>query len=280
VLDLNLNLCNLRNIGIEIARDEHVAFADVFWPMMTAGAEARKRYGPDYAISGKDGVHPGWAGHTVMAYAFLKAFGLTGDIGTFTADLHRNTMKVSASHELVSAKDGQFEIRSSRYPFCACEPEGQAAASYPVCGKDDSASDSSIRSAMTLIPFNQDLNRLTLVVKRSPTADCRVTWGSQTRTFSSEQLARGVNLAAEFPGNPFCAAFAKVDAAVAAKQAFETTQIKKLFRSPEAKTQMETIAAQSEEKRAPLAAAIKAAFVPVTFTIKIEPVAASASESK
>jgi hypothetical protein len=280
VLDLNLNLCNLRNIGIEVARDEHVAFADVFWPMMTAGAEAGKRFGPGYAISGKDGVHPGWAGHTVMAYAFLKAFGLTGEIGTFTADLRRNTMKVSAGHELLSAKDGQFEIRSSRYPFCACEPEGQAAASYPVCGKDDSASDNSIRSAMTLIPFNPDLNRLLLVVKHGPSAGCRITWGNQTKTFSSEQLARGVNLAAEFPDNPFCAAFAKVDAAVAAKQAFETTQIKKLFRSPEAKTQMETIAAQSEDQRTPLATAIKAAVVPVTHTIKIEPAVATAPESK
>jgi len=28
----------------------------------------------------QDGVHPGWAGQTVMAYAFLKALGVDGDI--------------------------------------------------------------------------------------------------------------------------------------------------------------------------------------------------------
>jgi hypothetical protein len=58
---------------------------------------------------------------------------------------------------------------------------------------------------------------------------------------------------------------------VAAKEAFETKEIKQLFRSPEAKTQMETVAARAEEERAPLEAAIKAAFVPVTHTLKIEP---------
>ena len=73
VLDLNLNLCHLRNIDIEIAEKERVGFADVFWPMLTAGVEAQQRYGANYAIAGHDGVHPGWAGHTVMAYAFLKA---------------------------------------------------------------------------------------------------------------------------------------------------------------------------------------------------------------
>jgi lysophospholipase L1-like esterase len=108
VVDLNLNLCQLRNIDIEIAEKEGVGFADVFWPMLTAGLEAQKRYGTNYAIAGHDGVHPGWAGQTVMAYAFLKALGLTGDIGYFAADLRRNRMRVSPGHRLVSARDGEF----------------------------------------------------------------------------------------------------------------------------------------------------------------------------
>jgi len=85
--------------------------------MLTAGVQAREKYGADYAISGKDGVHPGWAGHTLMAYAFLKAFGLDGEIGEFTVDLKSNKMKASKGHEVVSSKDGEFQIKSSRYPF-------------------------------------------------------------------------------------------------------------------------------------------------------------------
>jgi len=269
--DLNLNLCNLRNIGVEIALKDGAGFADVFWPMLTAGVAAQKKYGTNYAIAGNDGVHPGWAGHTVMAYAFLKALGLNGDIGTFVVDLRKNKMMASKGHELVSAKDGVFQIKSSCYPFCACIPAGQTKASYPVCGEDDPAKDNSIRSAMTLVPFNADLNRLTLVARNGKPGNYKVTWGDQSKTYTPDQLVRGINLVEEFPSNPFCEAFAKVDAAVAAKQAYETRQIKQSFRSPEAKADMAAVAAQTEEEREPLAAAIKAAFVPVTHTIKIEP---------
>jgi hypothetical protein len=272
--DLNLSLCHLRNIGIELARDERAGFADVFWPMLTAGVAAQQSYGTNYAIAGADGVHPGWAGHTVMASTFLKALGLSGDIGTFTVDLKRNKMKLSKGHALVSARDGEFRIRSSRYPFCACVPEGQGAASYPECEKDDSTRDNSIRSAMTLIPFNAELNRLMLVGKNGGGGSYKVTWGLAGKVYSGEQLARGVNLAGEFPGNPFSEAFARVDAAVAAKQAYETTEIKKRFRSPEAKANMEAVVAQCEKEREPLVAAIKSAFVPVMHTLKIEAVKA------
>lgn len=266
--DLNLNLCTLRNIGIEVAEQEKVNFADVFWPMLTAGVEAHGKYGPDYAIAGKDGVHPGWAGHTVMAYAFLKAFGLNGDIGVFSVDLKSNKMKTSKGHEVLSQKNGEFDIKSSRYPFCACIPVTNGPPSYPVCDRDDVKKDGSIRSGMTLIPFNQDLNRLMLVAKGGK-GRYRIVWGAEGKTFTAEQLAHGINLAEEFVNNPFGEAFAKVDSAVAAKQAFETKQIKQLFRSPGTKIDMEGVAAESEKERAPLAEAIQAAFAPVTHTIKI-----------
>jgi len=269
--DLNLNLCTLRNIGIEIAQKEKVGFADVFWAMLTAGVEAQKQYGTNYAIAGKDGVHPAWAGHTVMACAFLKAMGLNGDIGVFTVDLKRGKMKATKGHRVLSAKDGEFTISSSRYPFCACVESGEPNDSLPVCAQDDLSSDNSIRSAMTLIPFNQELNHLILIAKNGTAANYQVAWGAQTKSFSAEQLARGVNLPAEFPSNPFSAAFAKVDTTVAAKQAYETKQIKEAFRSPEAKSDMEGVAARTEQERQPLAQAIKAAFVPVTHTIRIQP---------
>jgi hypothetical protein len=269
--DLNLNLCALRNIDIEIAGSEHVGFADVFWPMMLAGQTARNEYGTNYAIAGKDGVHPAWAGHTVMTYAFLKGLGLKGDIGMFTVDLKRGKLKTSKGHRVVSSLGNEFTITSSRYPFCACVESNEAHDPYPVCANDDPASDNSVRSAMTLIPFNQELNRLMLVARGAKAPSYRVTWGSQTKTFSGDQLTKGINLAQEFSSNPFCAAFAKVDAAVAAKQEFETKQIKEAFRSPEAKGDMEAVAARTERERAPLAEAVKTAFAPVTHSIRIEP---------
>jgi hypothetical protein len=275
VEDLNLNLCNLRNLGVEMARQENVGFADVFWPMLEAGVAGQRRFGADYAIAGKDGVHPGWAGHTVMAWAFLKALGLNGAIGTFTVDLRTGVMLASEGHQVISAKDGTFEIKSLRYPFCPCiEPgvdQGQGQAPYPVWGKDDAAKDDSIRSAMRLVPFNQELNRLVLIARHGGSPHYKVTWGLTGKVFTAAQLAGGVNLAEEFPCNPFCPAFAKVDAAVAAKQAYETRQVKEVFHGAEGKADLAGAVTRTEAERKPLAQAIREAFVPVTHLLVIEP---------
>ncbi len=313
---LNLNLCELRNIGVEIVEKENasapagssrrsdakgastllfgnpggnpsslppVRFADVFWPMFTAEFAAHKKYATNYWIAGGDGVHPGKAGHAVMAYAFLKALGLNGDIGRFTVDLSSGRAQVSSGHELVSSKRGEVQIKSSRYPFCAA---------------DSISSDNSIRSAMTLIPFNQDLNRLILVARNGKAARYRLTWGKETKSYTSAQLAKGINLADEFAENPFSDAFNKVDEAVAAKQSYETKQIKQIFhelvnskpktaqeleaiKDPEIKRLQglrgtggkfdpDQIAAETEKTRAPLVKDVQNAFVPVTHTIKIE----------
>lgn len=277
---LNLNLCELRNIGIEIAESEQVGFADVFWPMLTAGFIAQQKYATNYPIAGGDGVHPGGAGHLVMAYAFLKSFGLDGEIGTFSVDLNSSKAQVTKGHELLSASNGDFQIRSSRYPFCA---------------KGDVSSPDSIRSGMSLVPFNKELNRLVLVAKNGKAKSYKVTWGKESKTYPAEQLASGVNLAEDFVENPFSEQFKKVDSAVAAKQNYETKQIKQIFhdlvngkyktveeikdeetkrlfalRNEQGKFDRDAVAAETEKTRAPLAAAIKTLFVPVTHTIKIE----------
>ena len=269
--DLNQNLCTLRNIGIDIAEKEQIRFADVFWPMITAGAEAKAKFGTNFAIAGKDGVHPGWAGQTVMAYAFLKALGVDGQLAMFRIDLSRKTLFGTKGHDVLSDQNGEYKFKSTRYPFLACEPPGQVAASYPECGKDDPASDSTIRSALGLIPFNKDLNRFTLVVQNGKANAYKVIWGEESKTFGADQLKAGINLTEEFPINPFSAAFAKVDAAVAEKQAFETKQIKQIFHGPEGKADMEKAVTDTEQEHQRLAQAIKEAFVPVTWTLKIEP---------
>jgi len=255
VADLNYSLLEFRNIDVELAREEGVAFADVFCPMLVGGFEAQRRYGDDYMISGKDGVHPGWAGHLVMAYAFLKAMGLDGQIGTITVDMESGKATASPGNRITSSDTGRVEVESSRYPFCATGPIDQ---------------DSSIRSGMTLVPFNEELNRFTLVVRNASPGRYRVTWGPATKTYSAAELARGVNLAADLETNPFSDAFNRVDEAVAKKQAYETRQVKDLFHGPEGRADMELTVALTEKARAPLAAAIHDAFVAVRHTILIE----------
>ncbi len=255
VEDLNHSLAEFRNLGVRLAAEEHVAFADVFCPMLVGGFEAKQRCGPEYMISGKDGVHPGWAGHLVMAYAFLKAMGLDGRVGTITLDMANNQATASEGHKVLAAEAGRIEVESSRYPFCATGPA------------DD---DGSIRSGMTLVPFNGDLNRFTLVVRNAPSDRCTVTWGATSKTYTARELAQGINLAADFETNPFSDAFKRVDEAVAKKQAYETRQIKDLFHGPEGRADIAMTAALTEKARAPLADAIKAAFAPVRHTIAVK----------
>jgi len=234
--------------------------------MLQAAWEGERRYAVGtnaFALPGKDGLHPNWSGHLVMAHCFLRALGLDGGIGAFTVDLQGARADATAGHTVESFTNGELTVTSTRYPFC----DGGAT--------NDTTT---IRAGMSLIPFNQELNRLTLVVKNVGAPRCQVIWGDATNTYTAEQLAAGVNLADDYAVNPFSEAFAKVDNAVKAKQAYETTQIKTAFPHPRggrANTidvvAFAEIVKQTEAERAPLVAAIHQAFVPVRHVLRFVP---------
>ena len=265
----NQHLCALRDIAMGVAEREQVAFADVFWPMYQANVFAPGRYQGDgtkpYELAGRDGIHPGWAGHAIMAYAYLRAMGLDGDLGAIRLDLTHKKASGQNGHKVTaiehSQEDGlggvEQEIRvsvsSTRYPFCASGPMND---------------DNSVRSGMTFVPFDQELNRLILMVE-GLSGIATVTWGGTSRTYSAAQLKTGINLAAEYPKNPFCKAFERVEKAVAAKQAFETVQVKRIFHGKRGKEDMDRAVRETEQERTPLAKAVKASVKPVKHTIKI-----------
>ncbi|MCL4176396.1 MAG: SGNH/GDSL hydrolase family protein [Verrucomicrobia bacterium] len=256
VTDLNLGLLELRNIDVTLAQQEQVGFADVYLPMLVGGYQAQQRWGTDYMITGKDGVHPDWAGQLVMAYAFLKALGLNGEIGTVTLDLESGTATTTAGHRVLSATAERIDLESARYPFCAAGPADQ---------------DGSIRSGMAVVPFNRELNRFVLRLEHPRAEQYRITWGEQSHVYPASALEAGVNLADDFQTNPFTAAFRRVDEAVARKQAYETRQIKELFHGPEGRTDLETTAQLTERVRQPLVAAIRGEFRPVSHTLHLKP---------
>ncbi len=256
--EMNLNLCELRNIDLAIAKEEKVVFADVFWPMLTLGWKATNQFGPAYAIAGKDAVHPGWAGHVVMAAAYLHALGVDGDLGTFTVDLGNGQASADRGHEVVRFADSELTVRSFRYPFCA-----------PAAELSD---DNSLRSGMALADFQNRFNRLRLVVKRPSAKNYRIAWGDEGKDFTADQLAAGINLPAEFVKTPFDESFKRVDEAVSRKQNYETKQIKSLFHGEEGKADMEATVSLTEKARAPLAEAVRTSLVPLVHTLKIQPI--------
>jgi lysophospholipase L1-like esterase len=256
--ELNLALLNFRDIGIEIAQAEQVAFADVYWPMLVKGHEARAKHGEGFKLEGNDGVHPAWAGHVVMATAFLEGLGLRGDVGQIDVDLAAGTATAREGQRIMKQEGGVIALRSFRIP-CSFQP-------------GDLAKDDTLAAGVALAGFQQKLNRLTLRVRQAPTTQVKVTWGEASKTFSAAQLAKGVNLAAEFPQNPTSATFAKIWQAVADKQAYETKQIKTLFRSKEAKADIEAVVKSSQVEFDRLAAALQATIKPVDSVLKVEAV--------
>lgn len=240
-------------------------FADVHDTMMDVMAKAKAALGDKYLVCG-GAVHPGPNGHLVMAYAFLKAMGFDGDLGTITVDM-KGPATATGGHKVLGGTNGTAQIESSRYPFC-------------FYGKPDDPNGTA--SILPFVPFNQDLNRLTLVVKHLDAAQAKVTWGDQSKTFPQADLETGLNLAAEFLDNPFCAAFQKLDGAVAQKQAFETFLIRN-FISPSAwameflKSDPDLTAAVNAlhdkfwAREAKYADDVRALVTPVKYTITVEP---------
>lgn len=258
----NENLAQLRDIDREIATRDGCAFADVHSTMMDAMVKAKAEFGGAYHVAGGDGVHPQANGHLVMAYAFLKSMGFDGDIGTITIDLGNGTATASDGHTIDSATAGEVTVTSKRYPFCFF---GEA--------KDPAAT----RGMIRFIPFNHDLNRLTLKVENAGGEMYRVTWGATTREFTGRQLSEGINLAAEFLDNPFSQQFTEVEKAIRLKQTFETQAFKNVMpvlreAMPEDKETVAKVVAGIDAKHREKSAAIRELVKPVTHTIKIEQV--------
>jgi hypothetical protein len=206
------NLSMLRDSARRLAAREGLIFADMHTPMIEVMAKAQARYGKEYAFAGGrgDGVHPGSAGHLVMAWVYLKALGYDGAIGAVTVQLDKDSAQASEGHSVLSFKEGSVRIESARSPFCFLGDRKNP--------KNDATGDST-RSVVDLFPFNDDLNRLTLIVRGAKARRLKITWGGQTREFNAAVLEKGVNLAAEFLDSPFCEPFAKCLAALRERNA-------------------------------------------------------------
>ena len=263
----NKTLGAMADMDKDIASKEGVLYADVFGITMDVMKKAKAKFGDDYTFAGGDGVHPGPNGQLVMAYAFLKALGCDGNVGTITVDMGGKQATATPGHEVESFKDGVVTVKSTRYPFCF---------SGPADNKDQNAT----AAVTTVFPFNDDLNRFTLVVKGISGSKAKVTWGNSSKEFSADQLTKGINLAAEFIDNPFVAQFNNVDGAVHRQQDHETriyqqftqpmNDLKANF-APGADSAWDQIIQAAMQQHDKLYQAAVAAVVPVEHTIKIEP---------
>jgi lysophospholipase L1-like esterase len=271
----NPTLAALRDVARDVAQQEGCVFANVHDPMMQVMEKAKAKYGPNYHVCGGDGVHPGGNGHLVMAYAFLKALGCDGNIGTITLDLASNKASATAGHKVLGSQAGTVSLESTRYPFCFY---------------GDPADPGATTGIIEFFPFNEDLNRFKLVVtgtggKRD--AMVRVTWGQASKEFTAEALAKGINLAAEFLNNPFSEPFQKLRTAVRNQQEWETPFYKTYLTALTSPGLRQELQADPDDgvaglagldrmtrslcrKDAKLAAGVAAGIAPVQHAIKVE----------
>jgi len=118
-----------------------------------------------------------------------------------------------------------------------------------------------------------------LVVTHAPSDRMKITWGKQTKTYSANELAKGINLAAEFLDNPFSVPFAVVEKAVQEQQAFEVQAVKNLLHPlytwrelmPEFKATYDQMQQTLIRRCAELRDKARVAVVPVRHRIMIAP---------
>lgn len=223
----NESLTKLAGFAKEVAGKNGQIYAPINEVMNDVMVKAKARYGEQHHVAGADGVHPAENGHLAMAYTFLKAMGFDGEIGTITVDWGKGA-KGSEGHKVVGVNGGDIEVVSKRYPFCFFGPANGQWGTVSV---------------LEFLPFQNDLNRFKLVVNGLPGAKAKVKWGDDSKEFSREELANGINLAAEFLKHPLCDAFKRVQEKVVEKQKFERVMIKQAI------THIPSVLAQFEDDK-------------------------------
>jgi lysophospholipase L1-like esterase len=112
----NQTLADLTRIARQVTQELGVGFADVYAPLMQVMQATKAKYGSDYHVAGGDGIHPAPNGHLVMAYAFLKALGCPGDIGTFTWDARSGTATATEGTKSLCAPMGLSRLNPRVIP--------------------------------------------------------------------------------------------------------------------------------------------------------------------
>jgi lysophospholipase L1-like esterase len=169
--------------GIQaVAAKEGAAFVDQFAPYMAVMMKARAEK-PDAHIGGGDAVHPGPAGHTIMAWAILKGLNAPALVSCAGFDVSRwLRSKVTCEKQCAISN---VKIAAGALSFDRLDK----ALPMPI--------DARATAALQLAPVTEDLNRYMLKVEGLKAARYEVAInGATVATLSNEDLAKGFNLAA------------------------------------------------------------------------------------
>jgi len=171
----------------EAAQRNGWGFVDLLHPMLDITYREQQKK-PDFTLTGPDRIHPGSAGHFVMAYFFLKAQGLAGKS---VADVVINTEgKLSRSENAqvkrVQQKDGgiSFDYLAQSLP-------------YPIDTVPRVWQNNQIQQdALDIIPFIQEFNQERIAVEGLKMGNYALKIdGEPMGTYTAEACSKGINLA-------------------------------------------------------------------------------------
>ncbi len=162
----------------EVAARQGAIFVDQFDPYMAIMLRERAS-DPAVMIGGGDAVHPGPAGHTMMAWAILKGLGATALVSRAEIDGAAGKVLASEGCRVTNLKVDLGTVAFDR---------ADDALPMPV--------DPKAEPALKLAPILQDLDQYELQVTGLPAGTYELSIdGDPVGKASSEELAKGWNLA-------------------------------------------------------------------------------------
>lgn len=177
----NLSLRKFSDGIKEVAAQEGALFVDQFDPYMALMMKARVS-NPDALIGGGDKVHPGPAGHTIMAWAILKQLDAPALVSCCCLDVSRGFFRSKVvcgrNCDISSVKVADGVVSFDRL---------DGALPMPI--------DTRAVAALQIASVTEDLNRYGLKVAglKAANYDLNID-GLKVGTFAKEQLETGVNL--------------------------------------------------------------------------------------
>jgi lysophospholipase L1-like esterase len=163
-----------------LAKEENLGLVDFYHPMLALNHSVQAQ-NPAATIIGPDRTHPGNAGHLYMAYLFLTAQHVPTEIAHVTLDGMSGTVTDSAHCKVNQVKSDSggltFDYLADALPF-------------PI--------DPDAAQAVQWVPAINDLNHETLTVTNLASGSYDLTVdGKKIRSYTADELGKGVNLAAE-----------------------------------------------------------------------------------
>jgi lysophospholipase L1-like esterase len=162
----------------ELAAKQNALFVDQFDPYMAIMMRERAA-DPAAFVGGGDAVHPGPAGHTIMAWAVLKGLGATALVSRAEVDGAAGKVLASEGCRITNLKAEQGTVAFDR---------ADDALPMPI--------DPKAEPALKLAPILQDLDQYELKVAGLPAGTYELSIdGESVGKASNEDLAKGWNLA-------------------------------------------------------------------------------------